>query len=90
MESERESDVSDDVDWGLISEQEGVGIIGELQFGDDDQDGDIFRIDVSLSILDSETDDIDVEFVEVVREIEGKKSFPCPKCAKVCKCQKVV
>ena len=72
MESERESEVGDDVDWGLISEEKGVAMTGE--FGDEDQDEDMFRMDACLSILDSETDDIDAEFVEAMREIKMERS----------------
>jgi hypothetical protein len=44
-----------------------------------------FNLNVSLAILDTETDGLDAEFLEAVTEIEGKKSFPCSYCTKVCK-----
>ena len=44
-----------------------------------------FNLNLSLDILDTETDEVDTEFVEALTEIEGKKSFPCPNCTKVCK-----
>ena len=46
---------------------------------------DAYNLNVSLAILDEETDEIIGEFAEAVTEIEGKKSFPCSECAKVCK-----
>ena len=36
-------------------------------------------------MLESETDEIDAEFHDAQVEIEGKKSFPCPNCDKICK-----
>ena len=50
---------------------------------------DAYNLNVSLAVLDEETDEIIGEFAEAVTEIEGKKSFPCSECAKVCN-QKVV
>ena len=44
-----------------------------------------FNLDVSLAILDTESEEVDAEFLEAMTEIEGKKSFPCPNCSKVCK-----
>ena len=44
-----------------------------------------FNLNLSLDILDTETDEVDTEFLEALTEIEGKKSFPCPNCTKVCK-----
>ena len=44
-----------------------------------------FNLNLSLDILDTETDEVDTEFVKALTEIEGKKSFPCPNCTKVCK-----
>ena len=44
-----------------------------------------FNLSLSLNILDTETDEVDSEFLEALTEIEGKKSFPCPNCTKVCK-----
>ena len=46
---------------------------------------DVFNLNVSLAILEAETDEVDGEFLEALTEIEGKKSFPCPNCTKVCK-----
>jgi hypothetical protein len=50
-----------------------------------DEDYDTFNLNISLAIVDSETDEVDKEFLEALTEIEGKKSFPCPNCTKVCK-----
>ncbi len=49
-----------------------------------DEDYDTFNLNISLAIVDSETDEVDEEFLEALTEIEGKKSFPCPNCTKVC------
>ena len=43
-----------------------------------------FNLSLSLDILDTETDEVDSGFLEALTEIEGKKSFPCPNCTKVC------
>ena len=50
---------------------------------------DAYNLNVSLAVLDEETDEIIGEFAEAVTEIEGKKSFPCSECAKYAN-QKVV
>ena len=44
-----------------------------------------YNLNVSLAVLEEETDEIIEEFAEAVTEIEGKKSFPCSECEKVCK-----
>ena len=44
-----------------------------------------FNLNLSFDILDTETDEVDSEFLEALNEIEGRKSFPCPNCTKVCK-----
>ena len=46
---------------------------------------DAFNLDVSLAILDTETDEVEAEFLEALTEIAGKKWFPCASCTKVCK-----
>ena len=73
MESDKEAEIGDVLDFpeDIISKES--------------DNGDVFNLDVSLAILDAETDEVDAEFLEAVTEIEGKKSFPCPKCIKVCK-----
>ena len=65
-----------------IGEQESVAeSISESKVEEDNA----FNLDVSLAILDMETDDVAAEFLEALTEIEVKKSFPCPNCTKVCK-----
>ncbi|CAB3988360.1 Serologically defined colon cancer antigen 8-like, partial [Paramuricea clavata] len=51
----------------------------------DDLSDDAFYLNLSVAVVEAESDEIDAEFVEAVTEIEGKKSFPCPKCTKICK-----
>ena len=46
---------------------------------------DAYNLNVSLAVLDEEMDKIIGEFAEAVTEIEGKKSFPCSECTKICK-----
>ena len=46
---------------------------------------DVFNLNISIAVLESETDEIDAEFQDALVEIEGKKSFPCPSCDKICK-----
>ena len=46
---------------------------------------DYFNLELSVTVVETEADEIDNEFVDAVTEIEGKKSFPCDKCDKVCK-----
>ena len=49
------------------------------------QRDDAFNFDVLLAILDTETDEVEAEFLEALTEIAGKKWFPCASCTKVCK-----
>ena len=43
------------------------------------------NLDVCVAVVDTESDEIDAEFAEAIAEIEGKESFPCPHCTKICK-----
>lgn len=80
MESDKEVDISDvqDLPKDINTEEKEFENIGE-------ESDDVFNLNVSLAILDTETDELEAEFLEAVTEIEGKKSFPCPNCTKVCK-----
>ena len=57
----------------------------ELEMPSDLIDCVSYNLDVCVAIVDTESDEIDAEFVEAMIEIEGKKSFPCPQCTKICK-----
>ena len=57
----------------------------ESIFDPKDKEYDAFNVDVSLTLLDTQNDEVDAEFLEALTDIEGKKSFPCPKCIKICK-----
>lgn len=46
---------------------------------------DDYNINVSVAVVDAQSEEINADFAEALTEIEGKKSFPCPKCTKVCK-----
>jgi hypothetical protein len=81
MESDKEAEIGDVQDF-----PEYVGERIEVEtLGEESDDEDVFNLSVSLAILDTETDEVDAEFLEAVAEIEGKKSFPCLKCDKICK-----
>ena len=59
---------------------------GPLEAEDDEQDvDDRFNLFFSITVAETGTTEIDNEFNEAVSEIEGKKSFECDKCDKVCK-----
>jgi uncharacterized C2H2 Zn-finger protein len=38
-----------------------------------------------VAVVETESDEVNSEFIEAITEVEGKKSFPCPTCTKVCK-----
>ena len=92
MESCKEADIEENVElpkeslqkieFVSIGEQDSVV---ESIFDSKDKEYDAFNLDVSLTLLDTETDEVDAEFLEALTEIEGKKSLPCPKCIKICK-----
>jgi hypothetical protein len=46
---------------------------------------DCFNLELSVAVVETEADEIDSVFLDAVTEMEGKKSFPCDKCDKVCK-----
>lgn len=75
---DQEADIGDIQDFPEDITEEDLENIGEESNED-------FNLNVSLAILDTETDELDAEFLEAVTEIEGKKSFPCSYCTKVCK-----
>lgn len=77
-ESDQEADIGDILDFPEDITEEDFENIGE-------ESNDDFNLHVSLAILDTETDELDAEFLEAVTEIEGKKSFRCSYCNKVCK-----
>ncbi len=64
-----------------------------LLFGDEEGGGedimlideDLYNIDVSVAITETETDEVNSEFSDAQSEIDGERSFPCSSCDKVCK-----
>ena len=92
MESCKEADIEENVElpkeslqkieFVSINEQDSVV---ESIFDSKDKEYDALNLDVSLTLLDMETDEVGAGFLEALTEIEGKKSFPCPKCIKICK-----
>ena len=89
MESDKEVDTGDVQDFPEeILEERECENIGEKELELEtifESRDDAFNLNVSLAILETETDEVDAEFLEALTEIEGKKSFLCPNCTKVCK-----
>ena len=56
----------------------------EVDLSDGDSD-DSFKLFFSVLVTETERNEIDNEFNEAATEIEGKKSFDCKKCGKICK-----
>ncbi len=92
MDSSREVDIGEDVEFPekSLMEEESRNIDEEesvletmVELKQDEHD--TVNLSVSLAILDVETEVVDAEFYQALKEIEGKNSFPSPKCAKVCK-----
>ena len=89
MESDTEADIGNVQEFSkaqLIGTE--IENIGEKELEIEtifEQRDDAFNLDVSLTILDAETDEVDAEFFEALTEIAGKKSFPSASCTKVCK-----
>ena len=89
MESDTEADIGNVQEFSkaqLIGTE--IENIGEKELEIEtifEQRDDAFNLDVSLTILDTETVEVDAEFFEALTEIAGKKSFPCASCTKVCK-----
>ena len=46
---------------------------------------DSYNFDVSVAVTDLQSDEIDAEFADAIKEIDGTKNFPCSHCEKVCK-----
>lgn len=46
---------------------------------------DAYNLNISVAVVETESDEVDSEFIEALAEIRGQNSFPCPKCKKVCK-----
>ncbi len=44
-----------------------------------------FILNLSIAITEEETDEVETEFTDSIKEIEVSKSFPCMHCEKVCK-----
>ena len=89
MESCKEADIEENVELPKESLQEiefvsigEHGSVVESIFDSKDKEYNAFNLDVSLKLLDTETDEVDAEFLEALTEIEGN---PCPKCIKICK-----
>ena len=50
-----------------------------------DDNGDLYNLDFTVTITETDTGEVDSEFVEALAEIEGKKTFSCSLCEKVCR-----
>ena len=84
IELEQEYDLPKEED-AEVSEPEIVAEDVEFEMPSDSIDHISYNLDVSVAVVDKESDEVDAEFVEAMTEIEGKKSFPCPHCPKICK-----
>ena len=84
IELEQEYDLPKEED-AEVSEPEIVAEDVEFEMPSDSIDHISYNLDVSVAVVDTESDEVDAEFVEAMTEIEGKKSFPCPHCPKICK-----
>lgn len=89
MESEGELAIGDIQDISVEGpEHREIGGVSTEELalkGSTDESKDVFNLNLSLAILEAETDEIDAEFLDALVEIEGEKSFPCPNCDKICK-----
>ena len=68
-----------------VCEQEIVVEDVEFETPSDSIDHILYGLDVSVAVVDTESDEVETEFLEAISEIEGKKSFPCTQCTKICK-----
>ena len=46
---------------------------------------DLYNFDISIAITETETEEISTEFSDALKEIDGKRTFSCSQCDKVCK-----
>ena len=46
---------------------------------------DSYNLFIAVAVTETETDEVNEELSEAVVEIEGKKTFDCKQCGKVCK-----
>ena len=67
-----------------VCEQEIVVEDVEFETPSDSIDHILYGLDVSVAVVDTESDEVQTEFLEAISEIEGKKSFPCTQCTKIC------
>ncbi len=59
-----------------------------LLFGDEEGGGedimlideDLYNIEISVAITETETDEVNSELSDALSEIDGEKSFPCSSC----------
>ena len=47
--------------------------------------GDMYHLDIIVALTETESGEEDSVFIDALTEIEGKNSFPCSKCNKICK-----
>ena len=46
---------------------------------------DLYQLNLTPAVTETEGEEIENEFNDALTEIEGRKSFPCSKCDRVCK-----
>ena len=84
IELEQEYDLPKDED-AEFSEPEIVAEDVEFEMPSDWIDHISYNLYVSVAVVDTESDEVDAEFVEAMTEIEGKKVVSCTQCPKICK-----
>lgn len=47
--------------------------------------GDLYDMDIAVHLTETDSGEVDKEFIDALIEIEGQTSFPCSKCDKICK-----
>ena len=84
---EADMDIDSDVEGQERESKRVIETSLEEEGEDAEQDGvcDLYNFNISIAVTETETDEVDAEFIDALIEIEGKKSFPCAKCDKVCK-----
>lgn len=69
--------------------EEKRGFLSSLEAGSEAEGAsvasDLYHLDFTVALTETESGEVDSEFIDALTEIEGKKSFPCSVCDKICK-----
>ena len=91
MDSEEEPDEASEGSLEtLLGSQEPIDVVAGPEFEASSSDSfeverDLYNFSLSVEVVDTESEEVDAEFMGTINEIEGNKLFPCSKCEKVCK-----